>query len=101
MSTPPSMPPIIPIHALWAIVPTSAPANAPVSSWPSMATLTTPDRSQRTPASEPKISGSASRNVPRTMSTSGMNANPVPAKEICQHRNDTTSATMPSPSSQP
>jgi hypothetical protein len=82
------------------IVPISAPANAPIRSWPSIATFTTPDRSQSTPASEPKISGRASRKVPRTVFTSGMKFCPSGAAEICQHRNDSTKATTPTPSSQ-
>ena len=40
------------------MVPKSAAKNAPVSSCPSIATLTTPLRSHITPASAPKISGS-------------------------------------------
>ena len=51
---------IRPAQTLPASVPNSAPANAPISNWPSMATLTTPERSQSTPASAPKISGRAS-----------------------------------------
>ncbi len=48
-----------PTPRLWATVPNSAPAQAPVSIWPSMATLMTPDRSQSTPARAPRISGVA------------------------------------------
>ena len=35
----------------------SAPANAPTSIWPSIATLMTPERSHTMPASAPRISG--------------------------------------------
>ena len=61
-STPPSRPPASdpatsPSHSeLNALVITAA-ANAPSSSWPSIAMLITPDRSHMTPASAPRISG--------------------------------------------
>ncbi len=48
-----------PIHGLPAIVPTRAPPNAPTSSWPSIATLMTPDRSHSTPPRAPRASGTA------------------------------------------
>lgn len=63
-----------------------------------MATLTTPDRSQSTPASAPKISGRARMNVPRMMLTSGMKFCPVGAAETCQQRNESTKPTSPTPS---
>ena len=53
-----------------AALPTMAPAKAPASSMPSMAMFTTPDRSHRTPARAPKISGDARRRVPLNRPTS-------------------------------
>ena len=38
--------------------------NAPARSWPSMAMLITPERSQTTPASAPKMSGTERINPP-------------------------------------
>src|SRR5262245_29700003 len=46
------------------------------------------------------MSGRASRSVPRMMSTKGMKASPDGATEICQHSDDRTTVTMPTPSSQ-
>ena len=40
------------------------PKNAPAMNWPSIAMLTTPARSHRTPASAPKTSAVDSRMVP-------------------------------------
>lgn len=43
---------------------TTADTNAPASSWPSIATLTTPTRSESTPPSAPKMSGTDRATVP-------------------------------------
>ena len=51
---------------------TSAAANAPASSWPSMAMLTTPARSPRTPPSAPKTRGTASATEPASRPTIGI-----------------------------
>ena len=48
----------------WVIEPTRAAANAAVSICPSMATLTTPERSHMTPHRAPRINGVASEIVP-------------------------------------
>jgi len=44
--------------------------------------------------------GTAKMNVPRMTSTTGMKLLPVGATEICQHRNEMTTETIPMPSSQ-
>ena len=66
----------------------SAPANAPTSICPSIATLMTPERSQTMPASAPRISGIASRIefCSSPVRPIGLAESPVPA----QHRNATT-----------
>ena len=56
-SAPASMAPASPANGLPVMLATSAATNAPESSWPSIAMLTTPTRSLMTPPSDPKISG--------------------------------------------
>ena len=51
----------MPSPSLCATEANRAPAKAPASSWPSMATLMTPERSPTMPASAPRISGVAAK----------------------------------------
>ena len=51
--------------------PTIAAANAPRRSWPSMAMLTTPARSPRTPPRAPKTRGTARASEPASRPTTG------------------------------
>jgi len=61
---PASDPAMMPSHRTPNALAKIAPANAPSSSWPSIAMLMTPDRSHRQPASAPRISGIESDSVP-------------------------------------
>ena len=51
--------------------PTMAAPNAPKSSWPSMAMLTTPERSPSTPPRAPKTRGTATASEPPSRPTTG------------------------------
>ena len=63
--------------------PTTADRKAPASNWPSIAMLTTPARSHRTPDRAPKISGTLSSSEPWSRPVSGMDL-----PETAQVRND-------------
>ena len=60
------------MKGFWVMVATMAAVKAPPSSWPSMAMLTTPTRSQSTPEREPKTSGTASVTEPAMSPASEM-----------------------------
>ncbi len=74
------------------MVPTSAAANAPESICPSMATLTTPDRSQSTPPSAPKISGTA-RKTELLQQPEQRDVVPSPARPAQERRAPTATRT--------
>ncbi len=57
--------------ALFVVLETTAAVKAPTRNWPSIAMLMTPDRSHRTPASAPRISGVAKFSVPWNWLASG------------------------------
>ncbi len=88
---PAKMPPTSPNQMLPATVATTAATNAPNSSWPSMATLTTPDRSPMTPASAPRISGMAAGKIEPCSRDTTFNPVAVPATD--QMMNDSTRPT--------
>src|SRR6478735_2077067 len=57
-----------------------AETKAPASSWPSMATLTTPPRSEMTPPRAPNTSGTDRLIVPNSRPVTGTGSSPEPAK---------------------
>ena len=85
---PASAPLIRPSHSDPVPLATIAAANAPNSSWPSMAMLITPDREQMTPVSAPSMIGIDPARVPCSRFTM-LNAVVCPAS--AQHSSESTS----------
>ena len=77
---------------MWEALPIIAPRNAPARNWPSIAMLTTPDRSHITPDSAPYTSGVAETSVPASSWTKSS----VPPR-AAQTRNDQVNTTTPTP----
>ena len=77
---------------LWVRLATTPDAKAPASSWPSIAILITPERSQRSPDIEPKTRGTARSKLPCSIPVNGMN---LPA--AAQQRNPIISAKLAIP----
>ena len=71
-STPATTAAMSPATSDWVMDATTADAKAPASSWPSIATFTTPTRSEMTPPSAPKISGALSPTAPTSSPGTGM-----------------------------
>src|SRR6476619_5638527 len=73
----------------WVRLPTTAAAKAADRNWPSIETLTTPDRSHKTPQRAPKTSGVASDRVPANWLLTGKGRSRPDAAQV---KNPTTTA---------
>ena len=93
---PASDPPISPSQTPPVALATAAATNAPVSSWPSIAMLMTPDRSPRRPASAPSTSGMDAVKVPCSRSTiwSGPTELPASAQASSDNRKQSSAIAM-------
>ena len=95
---PASDPPISPSQTPPVTLATAAATNAPVSSWPSIAMLMTPDRSPSRPARAPSTSGMDAVKVPcsRSMTWSGPTELPASAQASSDSRKHSSTTAMDS-----
>ena len=79
----------------WVKLPTTAAAKAAERNWPSIETLTTPDRSHSTPQRAPKTSGVASDSVPANWSLTGNGRSRPDAAQVKNPITTASPATVP------
>ena len=79
----------------WVRLPTTAAAKAAERNWPSIETLTTPERSHNTPQSAPKTSGVASDRVPANWLLTGNGRSRPDAAQVRKPMTTARPATAP------